>query len=324
MLVSAFRTHRPTLLLGLLVLVPALWSGVLVKGSPVEPGQYMLFFQPFARLFATVPWSTALIGVLVTMGLAVQVAALANDRDLFERRNHLAALLFPILLAIGPWHMAPDPALLGMPLVLFALRRTWGTQGRARALGDLFDAGALVGLAALFYVPYAFLLVVLWASIAVMRPFGWRDYLVPALGLGVVMVSAWSLTGLYAAGSWHLAATMSVVRSPGMGAGLLHDRIAPALVVLVAVPATISFARLYGRSIMREKNARAAYLAFAFAMALLLGLQWLLGRPMPTVLLACPMAILLAYPLQTARRTWPAELAVYALLAVALASQWAG
>ena len=323
MLVRIYRTHQPTLLLGLLLLVPALWSGVLWKGSPVEPGQHMLFYQPFARLFATVPWSAALIGALVTMGLAVQVDALANDRELFERRNHLAALLFPILLAIGPWHMAPDPALLGMPLVLFALRRTWGTQGRARALGDLFDAGALVGLAALFYAPYSFLLVVLWASTAVMRPFGWRDYLVPVLGIGVVMISAWSLAGLFAPGSWHLAATMSVVRSSDTDVGLLHDRIAPVLVALVALPATIAFARLYGRSIMREKNARAAYLAFAFAMALLLGLQWLLGRPMPGVLVACPMAILLAYPLQTARRTWLAELAVYALLAVALAGQWA-
>ncbi|MBK6540025.1 MAG: hypothetical protein IPG10_01820 [Flavobacteriales bacterium] len=324
MLVRAYRTHQPTLLLGLLVLVPALWSGVLWNGSPAEPGQQMLFYQPFARLFATVPWSAALIGALVTMGLAVQVDALANDRELFERRNHLAALLFPILLAIGPWHMAPDPALLGMPLVLFALRRTWGTQGRARALGDLFDAGALVGLAALFYAPYSFLLVVLWASIAVMRPFGWRDYLVPALGIGVVMSSAWSLAGLFAPERWHLATTLSVVRSSKPEVELLRDRLAPALVLLVAVPAILSFARLYGRSIMREKNARAAYLAFAFAMALLLALQWLLGRPMAAVLVASPLAILLAYPLQTTRRTWVAEVAAYALLAAALAGQWTG
>ncbi|MBK7268431.1 MAG: hypothetical protein IPI07_02550 [Flavobacteriales bacterium] len=102
MLVRAYRTHQPTLLLGLLVLVPALWSGGVMERSPAEPGQQMLFYQPFARLFATVPWSAALIGALVTMGLAVQVDALANDRELFERRNHLAALLFPILLAIGP------------------------------------------------------------------------------------------------------------------------------------------------------------------------------------------------------------------------------
>ncbi|MBK8341723.1 MAG: hypothetical protein IPK99_17890 [Flavobacteriales bacterium] len=167
------------------------------------------------------------------------------------------------------------------------------------------------------------LLVVLWASIAVMRPFRWRDYLpVPALGLGAYG-SRVVLTGLYAAGK--LAPRghdvgRSIARD---GAGLLHDRIAPALVVLVAAPATVLFARLYGRSIMRERTpvppisrSRSPWPCCSVCNGC-----W---RPMPTVLLACPMAILLAYPLQTARRTWLAELAVYALLAVALASQWAG
>ena len=324
MLVRLYRTHQPTLLLGLLLLVPALWSGVLWNGVTVQPGQHMVLYQPFARLFAAVPWSAIAIGILTTIGVAVQVDALANDRELFERRNHLPALLFPVLLSIGPWHAAPDAALLGMPMVLFALRRTWGTQGRTKALGDLFDAGTLVGVAALFYLPYLFLLVVLWASIAVMRPFGWRDYLVPALGIVVVMVPAWSMAGLLAPGSWHAADTLSVVRSAGRPGGTLHDRVAPVLVSLVTLPAVLAFAQLYGRSIMREKNARAAYLAFAFALALLLVLQWLLGRPMSAVLVACPLAILLAYPLQTTRRVWLAELALYALLGVALAGQWWG
>ncbi|MBK9077522.1 MAG: hypothetical protein IPL77_21580 [Flavobacteriales bacterium] len=58
-------------------------------------------------------------------------------------------------------------------------------------------------------------------------------------------------------------------------------------------------------------------------MALLLALQWLLGRPMAAVLVASPWR-LLAYPLQTTRRTWVAEVAAYALLAAALAGQWTG
>jgi hypothetical protein len=102
----------------------------------------------------------------------VQLNALANNTDQVDRRNHLTALLFVLLLAAFDRTALLDPALLGMPLVLVGLaQRTWSMNNRSGALAELFDAGVLIGLAGLFYLPYLFLVVVLWASVSVMRPF---------------------------------------------------------------------------------------------------------------------------------------------------------
>ena len=90
---------------------------------------------------------------------------------------------------------------------------------------------------------------------------------------------------------------------------------------LVAVPV---LAGVYQRSVMREKNARASFLAFAFACLLLLGFAAVLGHALPAVLVACPLAVVLSYPLQVTRRLWLAELAVYALLVAAVAGPWWG
>lgn len=281
-------------------------------------------YRPFALAFALWPWTAPLTGVLATLALGLQLDRLANDRELFERHHHLPALLFPLLLAMGPLRMAPDPALLGMPAALQALRITWGTQGRTRALGPLFDAGCLIGVAALLYFPYAFLVVVLWASAAVMRPYGWRDYVVPLLGTVVVLMLAWAVVALSQAGGWAPMGTLALRTPEPRSAHWLRDRAAPALVAVLLLVAIPVLAGLYQRSIMREKNARASFLAFAFACLLLLGFAAVLGHPLPAVLVACPLAVVLSYPLAATRRLWLAELTVAALLLAAVAGPWWG
>lgn len=324
MLVRAYRSYQPALLLGLLVLAPAVWSGLVVHGTPVPDGPHMPGYGPFALAFARWPWTASLTGVLATLALGLQLDRLANDRELFERHHHLPALLFPLLLAAGPLRMAPDPAMLGMPAALQALRIAWGTQGRTRALGSLFDAGCLVGVAALLYFPYVFLVVVLWASAAVMRPYAWRDYVVPLLGAVVVLMLAWGVVALTQAGGWAPMGTLAVRTVDAPPTHWLRNRAAPAVVAALFLVAVPVLAGVYQRSVMREKNARASFLAFAFACLLLLGFAAVLGHALPAVLVACPLAVVLSYPLQVTRRLWLAELAVYALLVAAVAGPWWG
>ncbi|MBK7943183.1 MAG: hypothetical protein IPJ87_15130 [Flavobacteriales bacterium] len=324
MLVRVYRTYQPALLLGLLVLAPVVWSGLFVHGAPVSPGPHMPGYQPFALAFALWPWTAPLAGVLVTLALGVQLDRLANDRELFERHHHLPALLFPLLPAVGPLRMAPDPALLGMPAVLQALRIAWGTQGRTRALGPLFDAGCLIGVAALLHFPYVFMVVVLWASAAVMRPYGWRDYVVPLLGAVVVLMVAWGVVTLTGVATWAPMGTLALSTPVPTTMYVLRDRVAPTLVTVLFLVAMPVMAGVYQRSIMREKNARASFLAFAFACLLLLGFAAVLGHTLPATLVACPLAVILSYPLQATRRLWLAELAVAALLLAAVAGPWWG
>ena len=59
MLVRVYRTYQPALLLGLLVLAPAVWSGLFVHGAPVSPGPHMPGYRPFATAFALWPWTAS-------------------------------------------------------------------------------------------------------------------------------------------------------------------------------------------------------------------------------------------------------------------------
>ena len=323
MLARLFRSNQPAVLAGLAVLVPVLFGKAFLL-TPGPVGDVMPLYAWVLRMVGSAAWLNGLVVVVVVALLSVQLAALADHADLADRRNHLAALLFPLLLAAFSRTISVHPALLGMPLVLWALRRGWSISNTGAALGPLFDAGLLMGLAALFYLPYAFLVVVLWASVSVIRPFHWREYVVPLVACAVVFYVAWALQRLAGSVVWHPLHTILEPTSEREAAPwprghriLVYTVLAPLLLVSLSF-----FASSYQRGIMQVKNLRSSYLALAAALGvIMLGVR-LLNGTFPAVLLAVPLAVLLVHALLGDRRAWLREAAVLGLISAALWAQW--
>lgn len=327
MVVGLFRQNQPAVLVGLVPLVILLWPGgpftsqEILSTLPLG----MPLYRPVAWLMHQGVWACATVSLVWVAGLALQLTYVANESELFERRNYLPALLLPILLGLAPGGLLPDPAMVGMPFVLAALRRIWGSQAGHRVLGPVFDAGIWIGLATLVYLPYAFLVAVLWASIAVMRPFHWREYVIPILGLGVVLFICWGLMQFIGPDLWHVRGSLVTAAPPLSSLARLHWVYGVLLVVLGAifiVSAAFSFARGYARGVMREKNTRSSFLAFSFACALLAGFGWMMHGCLIPVLVALPLAVLLSWPLLQTRRLLLADLGVLAMLLLAVWARW--
>lgn len=329
MLIGLFRRNQPIALALLVPVVAVLWPGA----APVLADPFagmpagMPLYAPVHRLLALGPWVLMGVGALLVFALAVLLNAVTNNAELFERRNHMPALLLPILLALLPHGLVPGPAFMGMFFVLWALSRTWSLQGRMNVLGLLFDAGLLLGLATLFYLPYAFLVVVAWASLAVMRPFHWREYFMPLLGVGSILLMAWGGWRLLAPEAWDLPASLRSLDKAPWAIGQGHWMYTLTLVVVMGIltlAGIYSFTVMYGRSVMREKNIRSAFLAFVFALSLLALFAWAIDGRVPPVVLALPLAVLLSYPLLQARQAAWAEAGVWAMLLLGLWARWMG
>lgn len=325
MLVKVFRQNQPAVLALLLPLLLLLWPGAcpvehpLARFAPGMPGYALL-----RLLCSTSAWTLSVVSVLLVAGLALQLDFTFNESELFQRRNHLPALLLPLVMALFPLGLVPDPALAGMPFVLWALRRLWASQGNPRVLGPLFDAGLLIGLAAACYLPYAFLVIVLWSSLAVMRPFHWREHLVPLLGVALMFFLVWGALHVLAPGTWDPSASWRPLATPGKlpVPHWLRGVLITALALIFLVIGVAVFAAGYARGIMREKNTRASYLAFSFTCGLLALLNWLVEGRVPPVLVAVPAAVFLSWPLLHARRIVWAEIGVIAIIALGAWGRW--
>lgn len=332
MLNRFFRKDQPIVFLLLPLLLAVLWPGAGGKGLPgsaeaalahMPPG--MPLFAPVRWLLGVSPWAAMGLGFVLMGVLAQGMVRMANNAELFERRNHLPVLLLPLLFALFPFGLVPDPAFLGGWMVVLAMERTWTAVARKNILAPLFDAGLLLGLAGACYLPYTFLLVVIWATLAVTRPFQWREQVLPACGMAVMLLLCWGAVHFLAPGTWAPAASMRLAADapPIAPAHWMYGVILWAVLAALAISAVMAFGTVYTRSVMREKNIRAAFLAFAFAMGLLALFAWLLNGRTPAALVAIPAAVLLSYPLLQGRGSAWSEAACWGLLLLALWARWA-
>jgi hypothetical protein len=332
MLTKLFRQDRPLALLLLLPLLLLLWPGIGPSGMPMSGGPWtrvpegMPLYAPVRALFSGAPWLSFVLGVLLVFGLSHRLDSSANSAELFDRRNHMPALLLPLLLAFMPQGMVPGPAFLGAWAVLWALTRAWTAIGRMRLMAPLFDAGLLMGLAALFYLPFTFLVVVLWATLAVNRPFHWREYVLPLLGMAVVLFLGWGICHFIDPGLWDPLGSLRTPAAPATPLQLhwMYRLLLMVVLGILLVATVVTFYAVYARSVMRVKNMRASLLAFVFAMGLLALFAWWLDDHIPPVLVAMPAAVLLSFPFLQARRIAWVEAGVWALLALALWGRWVG
>ncbi|MEZ4807387.1 MAG: hypothetical protein R2815_07915 [Flavobacteriales bacterium] len=323
MFAGLFRSNRPAILLVLVVLVPALFWPTLSR-TPWSGHGSMPLFGLLQRAVGDSSWANGALGLALTVLIAAQLAYLVNARELMQRRNHLPALFFVLVLAAlgkGPLLI---PALAGMPFVLLALHRAWSMNNMGSALAPLFDAGSLLGVAALFYLPYAFLVVVLWGSTSVIRPFHWRDHVVPVVGCSIAFFLAWACLRLAGATPWHPFYTLM---NFGGSTGLLLD-LAPQRIFLYLVLSgmllvgAVAFARAYATGVMREKNLRSSFLSLCAALGVVVASGWLLDHTAPAVLVAVPFAVFTAYAVQHGRRPLLGEFTVLALVLLAVWGQW--
>jgi len=340
MLVRLFRTNQPGVLLALLLLVPLLFLQHLTMVPPHQESS-MPLYKALQALFTGTPWAYGAAVFLMVCALAIQLTVAMNQAELTDRRNHLPALLFPLLLATWAIPGALGPAFFGMPLVLWAIGRTWSIAGGGNASGALFDAGMLLGLAALFYMPFAFLLVVIWASVSVIRPFQWRDYLIPLMGFLIAFYLAWGVLQLIGITDWRPLRTIArpapfsdpitdwrplrTIARPAPFSDpkrIVLDGLQLAVLVPLFVVSLIRFAGHYQRGVVRQQNLRSSFLALATSLGIIIGAVLLLNGWFPPVLLAAPMAILFTFAFLGVRKAWLGECAVIVVFSLALWQQY--
>jgi len=319
-LAAPFRTDQP-LVLVLLVPVIALlwWQQPAVPLSIADQGGMPLYMAVVGRS-APWPWLHGVLGLLAVAWLAPLLASTANNAELFDRRNRMPAILILLIMGLvkGP---LLSPALCGALPLLFALRRAWAIQGRNDVFGALFGAGMLIGIAALFYMPYAFMVVALWAAVSVMRPFDWRDYAMPLAGAMLTFYFCWGILRLAGQPPMQPIAVILNDAHPSFPVG---KPMILAFVVLVPMLAfgVLGYVRSYQKTIMRERNSRLAFLALCWALLAVIALEVIVHGKFPVVLIALPLAVVITYPFLVTKRGWLAEVALFALLAIGCAVQW--
>jgi len=107
---------------------------------------------------------------------------------LVQEKTFLPALFFIIIAGHSADLLQWNPVLPAALFVIFVLELIFRSNHDEPNSYKYFEAGMLLGIGSLFYAPLVYMIVFIWIGCMAQRPFYWREYVFPVLGLAVPYV----------------------------------------------------------------------------------------------------------------------------------------
>lgn len=135
------------------------------------------------------------LNIMLTFGLtllqALYLNMVINRYNFFPRPNFLVALLYMTLASLTLPFLVLSPILICNFIFIWMLDKLLGIYHRTMVLTDMLDVGIIVGLGSLIYFPFVLFIIAVWYGLYLFRPFDWREWFVPLLGLGIIYFLLW-------------------------------------------------------------------------------------------------------------------------------------
>ena len=184
MLVGTFRNAR----LAILILVPfittAVWLPSFFIETPLHLREFQMpFFKLIILLFGLPTGLLNVFAILLISAQAIYFNIVINNNEVLYKDTNLPALFYPLVISFMPQLLWLHPILFVNLIMIFTLNRIFSTYKHANPLSRFFDVGFLVAFASMFYFPAILLIFLVFASLSIMRPFVWREWVASVIGL---------------------------------------------------------------------------------------------------------------------------------------------
>ncbi|MGK6351780.1 DUF6427 family protein [Parapedobacter sp. DT-150] len=132
------------------------------------------------------PEANVLITLVLTLVQALLINRVVNHFNLVGRPSFLAALMYMTLASLILPFLVLSPILICNFLAIWMLDKLFSIYRRTEIKPLMFDLGMIVALGSLVYFPFIIMLLLLWCSLMIFRPFNWREWLAVPIGFATV------------------------------------------------------------------------------------------------------------------------------------------
>jgi hypothetical protein len=184
-LVGYFKRQKTASMLTIPFIITALWLPVFFNPAPLITDSP----EPFYRLLLTLCGHNAFIltffALLSVIGQSYLINMIIVNEDVLDTTSHFPGLCYGLLLSSFPQLMVFNPALMANWPVLLVIYKLFTSYRKETAFFEVFDAGFCIAIASLIYFPSLALFFLIWLSLIIIRPFIWREWIIPLIGLVV-------------------------------------------------------------------------------------------------------------------------------------------
>ena len=213
MFISIFKSNRPAVLILLPFVASAMWVFAFISPVPMVVENTMPLYGLLARLLGEQSFAANSFAVLLLVVQSIILNNIVSKNMILNRDNFLPSLLYLVIMSSCPSLLTLHPVLFANLFLIIAVSRILKIYRQESIFSNVFDAGFLIGIASLFYFPAVLLFPFIWVAIIILRPFAWREWIIPLTGLAVpyffVGVYYFWLDGL--AQFWHECIVVPIV-----------------------------------------------------------------------------------------------------------------
>lgn len=190
MVLRFFRSSEPFTLFFLPVAVGIFYVFRLISPEAIDHGTGGPLYVLLEPLITSFPLVDILVGAVLVFTQAILFNGWFNKHEFLERKTNLPSLIY-VMFGAGLWSLQGGHAMVfANTFLLVAFGRILTIYRQSNILPIVFDVGFLIGLAALFEPPLIILLPFVWMALSILRPFKWREWAIPLLGMIVPLIYA--------------------------------------------------------------------------------------------------------------------------------------
>lgn len=242
------------------------------------------------------------LAFVILLADAFLLNAVVSRFRLFQQTSYLTAFLFLLLSSFSDVWNYPSASLMASPLIAWALYLCFSLYSSRSPRGTVFNTGLLVGIASLFFMPSVLLLLLVWVSLMITRPFRLAEWMLAVLGI----LAPYYFLGTYffISGNWNYAVLFPDLKW-NFHAIRYDYRVFSALsvITLLCLTGLYRLQRSYMKLLIQTRKHWSIVLFF---IPVALFIPFLEGSPDMDMFLICllPMSILGALTLYYIKKIW--------------------
>ncbi len=190
-MIGLFRTQNPLNLLLLLAYTFVMRIAVFFQlpqqldNKIIEPFTLEIIQLPIQNL---TPLTNILLNLFLVYLQALLFNFVINRHSLLAKASYLPALMYVTGASLFLPFFELSAPLIANFLLIFIIDKLLRLAKSASAMSIMYDCGLLIALGTLIYFPFILLLLLLWISLLLYRPFYWREWLAGILGFLTIFI----------------------------------------------------------------------------------------------------------------------------------------
>ena len=204
MLIGFIKKNRATSI----VLVPAslflYWLYGFLHPASLPINNTAPLYKLIVSWIEPYPYTQLIIAFILIVCESFLLNYIVEQSEIINSKTHLPGLIYASLMCIQPEMLTLHPILISNLFMLFAIQKIIESYRKEIANSEYFDVGIFTSLAILFYLPSSAFVIFIAASLIIIRPFVWREWVISIIGLltpwaYVLLAYFWNddLTNLY-------------------------------------------------------------------------------------------------------------------------------